>query len=702
MVQGIPYVHWKINSETSIYNDVDTNYLWATVVEANKGPTNTPILCASNADVLKLFGVDLSAYFAQGARYLVVVRAAAQTDENKLKNAWLDIKNSEDFTYTKVAQPYYVTEETYEFTSYPDANAAEQPYATGKVKLTGKTSGTYTQVEVITNTPEYPGNEFARRKLFIESSTQTGQLQPARLYESTESDELGEPIDVWVKINTHNASMNNGLKKYVQDGTEKVYVKAMENSSMYQECDENTGELKNNGRTYAQSQVTDEKIAEEITIPAETPLIHLECKFPGNYDIELVILENLIYKGYNITLTETGAGYVAINNANDLLTIVNKINNQNLSVKATLTPEGQEISDVIRSSPVMSTAPYSDVAIGQILAPAEGTKYVIKLQEIEHGSVFNEGSNGEWDDTANRINSSFAAEAHQKALDSLMTTRIAGVFCLYGEDDIQREYLLHGEHPSDAYKGTNSNLVCKWRYILLGANEFDRQDLYTLMAKPQSINNQYVLFLGQGLVDGDNILPPYMCTPYIAGLRAKLNYGESIFGGQSRKTIMPVNNDLKIAPLFQYEDDLEILPWEPLVYEQLNEAGVLTFTTDYGRLTLTDGVTTSQDYTQQSEEGVVNIIKYVQNGVQSLCTQYIGRNVNADLQAALEMNIKSFLETMTSSDQTLVDLPAENIKAYEVEVTMSSNSQVIGKIFVNLKITPVHALRQIEIEMTVQ
>ena len=115
MVQGIPYVHWKINSETSIYNDVDTNYLWATVVEATKGPVNTPILCASNADVLKLFGIDLSAYFAQGAKYLVVVRAAAETATNKLKNAWLDIKNSEDFEYTVVSQPYYVTQETYEF-----------------------------------------------------------------------------------------------------------------------------------------------------------------------------------------------------------------------------------------------------------------------------------------------------------------------------------------------------------------------------------------------------------------------------------------------------------------------------------------------------------------------------------------------------------------------------------------------------------
>ena len=50
----------------------------------------------------------------------------------------------------------------------------------------------------------------------------------------------------------------------------------------------------------------------------------------------------------------------------------------------------------------------------------------------------------------------------------------------------------------------------------------------------------------------DNHLLPFECTQYIAGLRSKLNYGESIFGGQGRKRIRGVG-DLDIAPLTSYD-----------------------------------------------------------------------------------------------------------------------------------------------------
>ena len=179
--------------------------------------------------------------------------------------------------------------------------------------------------------------------------------------------------------------------------------------------------------------------------------------------------------------------------------------------------------------------------------------------------------------------------------------------------------------------------------------------------------------------------------------RAKLNYDEAIFGGQGRKRIRGVG-DLEIAPLFSYDEEYN---WDPKTYIYLNESGVLTFTEDYGHISLTDGVTTVQTGYEEDEEGTMNILKYTQNGIYDICLPYIGRNINGDLEQSITMEIQSFLETMKNSDQSIID--TDEYSAYELNVSLGSRSnQLLGKIYIYLKITPVHALRQIEVEMTVQ
>ena len=144
---------------------------------------------------------------------------------------------------------------------------------------------------------------------------------------------------------------------------------------------------------------------------------------------------------------------------------------------------------------------------------------------------------------------------------------------------------------------------------------------------------------------------------------------------------------------------IKLLP----VYEALNETGVLTFTYDYGRLTLTDGVTTRQSIAEEDEEGVISILKYAQNAIYDVCISYIGRNITSDTQASLEMEISGVLEAMVNVDKSLINIDSEGLSAYEVDVVMNPRAtQLVGKIYVYLKITPVHALRQIECEMTVQ
>jgi hypothetical protein len=289
---------------------------------------------------------------------------------------------------------------------------------------------------------------------------------------------------------------------------------------------------------------------------------------------------------------------------------------------------------------------------------------------------------------------------------------------MYGEVDIQRAYVEHGIDSVEPEKGMNNNLTCKWRTIILGADKTDRDSKTSLAARAAALSDQYTLLLGQGLIDtgyhgeafnmttsekhhygiiDNHQLLPYECTQYIAGLRAKLNYDESIFGGQGRKRIRGIGN-LEIAPLFDYEEKYD---WDPKTYTYLNESGVLTFTEDYGHISLTDGVTTIQTGFEEDEEGVMNILKYAQNGIYDICLPYIGRNINGDLEQSITMEIQSFLENMKVNDQSIID--TDEYSAYELEVSLGSrNTQLLGRIYIYLKITPVHALRQIEVEMTVQ
>ena len=97
----------------------------------------------------------------------------------------------------------------------------------------------------------------------------------------------------------------------------------------------------------------------------------------------------------------------------------------------------------------------------------------------------------------------------------------------------------------------------------------------------------------------------------------------------------------------------------------------------------------------------MNILKYAQNAVYDVCLPYIGRNIDADIENSITTDIERVLEDMKSIDQTLVD--TDEYKAYTASVSLSSRrNQLLGRIYVYLTICPVHAVRQIEVEMTVQ
>ena len=650
MVQDKPYVHFKIINERNPVL-VNTNYLWATTVECNKGPINTPVLVQSAAEALNVFGVDMRGYFAQGAENLLIIRVAASSKTKIPSKASTTINAGADFEYRYVKAVNFMA---------PAEDPSDDPVDTG-----------------------------------IQKYTFTGKPQALNNDKTLSFDNDNNPIYVENEVTFDVIPKSASSYKYVKATSagqvdETDYYINKKGTQVQRTYDSTVGNI-----------VAAKTIATEI-IEEGTPLINIEAIYEGNYNINLVLYQNILYKGYNLTLSEENSGYITINNATDLLNIVNRINDRRLNVVARLTEKGKKVVNVTRTSPSIVQSDLSDAAVGQILVKDDNNpdeKYVIELAEIDDFYLTG-GSNGEWDDTNNRIPSQFQAKAHKEGLELLRAYRLSGIFCMYGEDTIQREYVLHGYDSTSPNKGMNNDETCKWRTILLGANEEDRDSAVALASKAIALNNQYILLLGQGLIENGKQLMPYECTQYIAGLRAALFYGDSIFGGQKRKEIKGVYDNLKIAPLLSYE---ESVVWQPDVYIELNEAGVLTFTEDYGRLTLTDGVTTRQDPHEEDEEAVMSILKYAQNAVYDVCVSYIGRNITADTQASLEMEISSVLNTMLSEDQTLIALSEEGISAYEVEVVMNPRSiQLLGKVQVYLKITPVHALRQIEVEMTVQ
>ena len=698
MVVGKPYIRFKINNDP-IENVLDYNHTWATTVETNKGPINTPILVSNASQAKNIFNVNVEPYFAQGAQSLIIVRVAAGNGNNA------------------------PTKGTFSFNTKGAINFAVAEQAVLK-KTVDNVKYKHELYYVTLNNDTY--------KAVIKYKDADGHIVPDMFVDSWSDD-------------------GKVITEDIKEGNEVVTPKA---------------------NIYDINKVKPLLVPKYYAIPAGSPLIKLESLYEGDYDITVSCGESLTMDEpgyYNIYITEPQFGTISIRNANDLSKIVSRINNANFNVIANLTDDGAIInsamhsdtpavdianinidgtstsfivSDVLKDSFIALSRSKTNVNDIQVLTTTEQNNiaddianantlnytpkatrdvlpYIINFTAVG-SQLLTGGNNGEWDAIKGRIPTAYQAEAHRAGLKSLQRIRLAGVFCMYGEEIIQREYVYHGINPREPEKGMNNNETCKWRTILLGANKTDRTDITSLKQKAKSLNNQYILFLGHGLIDTgmsgyastlstahqrklevgiDNIhyLLPYECTQYIAGLRAKLDYFESIFGGQGRKRIRSIGK-LDIAPLLSEEETYE---WNPNQITTLNESGVLTFTEEYGNITLTDGVTTIQTGNEEDEEGVMNILKYAENAIYDVCLPFIGRNINADLENSINMAVESVLASMRDDDQSLVD--TDEYSAYTVDISLGSRSnQLLGRIYIYLTITPVHALRQIEVEMTVQ
>lgn len=735
MVVSKPYIRFKVNNDPIELN-IDYNYTWATTVETNKGPVNTPVFISSAAQAYSIFNVDMRPFFAQNPKSLIMVRVAASSKTKEPAKGVYSFVSEKDIPvfFTSQAELKKTVTENDESIDY----IHKLYYAV--VETTSEQTTTQKYVPLIEHRNS-SGVLIPESYITVEAAADNGRL-PQSTEEAIAADEA-KPVA--------SASVIASVGK--EGGLTQVEYEAQYRQGLKDTI------------VYSADKVQPLLIPHKYTIEAGTALMTLTGDYEGDYGISISCSEALVGEGYTIVITEPTLGTLRVQNGYDLQKIANRINDKKYNVTAKLTKEGQLITAAMHgyAKPITThnvtigegddavTLPLitshiaedsfialsknkttnainyitqqevdaiaADIKNQTNLATVEAIDYAINLASAGQQSLVG-GSNGEWDEKAGRIPKEYQANAHAEGLKLLQRIRLAGVFCMYGEDAIQRAYVEHGINSKEPEKGMNNNETCKWRTIILGANENDRTDISSLAARAAALNNQYILLLGQGLIDtgfngvaskmtiaerkvlglvNEHQLLPYECTQYIAGLRSKLDYGESIFGGQGRKRIRAVGN-LDIAPLLDYETSYT---WEPNNYTFLNESGVLTFTEEYGNITLTDGVTTIQRGTEEDEEGVMNILKYAENAIYDAVLPFIGRNINADLELSINMAVENVLSKMKDTDQTLID--TDKYSAYSVNISLGSRqNQLLGRIYIYLAITPVHALRQIEVEMTVQ
>ena len=211
--------------------------------------------------------------------------------------------------------------------------------------------------------------------------------------------------------------------------------------------------------------------------------------------------------------------------------------------------------------------------------------------------------------------------------------------------------------------------------------------------------------IGQGVVFEEegtkyNLLPNEAVQLY-TGLRSALNYGQAIYGGNSRKVLTGVRDTLPLVT------DGSIITRQDV--ETVNEAGLCTFKKEYKEITFLEGVTTAQDNPVLSHESVMSIVNYVLKRLVKVAKPFQGENVTEDLKASLINALSTELQNIVDTDNTLIALPDYSIPPYAVDVqaTVMAGFNEAGEYIrethylVTVKIVPVGALRSITLSVVV-
>lgn len=290
--------------------------------------------------------------------------------------------------------------------------------------------------------------------------------------------------------------------------------------------------------------------------------------------------------------------------------------------------------------------------------------------------------------------------AYRKAFEKMKGVDLIGIATLSRSEVVQNELIEHINEVNDPE-------VAQLRFGITGFLEYPEEgenttiDIDTIAEKPVFIDNEMIIYIGQGVIfekDGiQKTLYPYEAVQLYTGLRSALGYSEAIFGGESKKVLKGVKDVLPLTT------DGTIIVKEDR--EQLNESGVVTFKKEYDEVTFLEGLTTIQDHDVLSYESIMSIAVYVTKRLIRIAKPYQGQPLNEDLKATLTQALSTELQNITDTDKTLIAIDEYNIPPYDVEVksaamiAFNDANEVVreSKIIITCKIVPVGALRDIDL-----
>lgn len=291
--------------------------------------------------------------------------------------------------------------------------------------------------------------------------------------------------------------------------------------------------------------------------------------------------------------------------------------------------------------------------------------------------------------------------SYREAFDKTSYVDVIGVAALSDSKVVRNVLVEHINYMADPE-------VHSFRFGITSVLPADSIDginsIDSLKAVAEFINSEWIICIGQGVMfqkenEPAYELPPYQAIQLYTGIRSSLGYSEAIFGGEQKKVLRGVVDTLPLV-----NDGTTIIKDDII---ELNEAGICTFKKEYDEITFVEGVTTIQDEDVLSYENMMSIIAYVIKRLVRIAKPYQGQRLTEDLKTTLQTALSSELQTITSSDGTLMALEDFNIPPYDVQVYSAGKTKFDetnhlvreSKIIIQCRIVPVGALRDIDLHV---
>lgn len=475
-------------------------------------------------------------------------------------------------------------------------------------------------------------------------------------------------------------------------------------------------------------------------------VIKVTATTPGTAGHQVSIIKSpTSTTAYNLTVTIEGVGSKKYQNISSLENVVKKINSKFADyIVAELLFDERDALSLAEGESLVKNADgtYSKKAETEAsdVVVCVGPFHPGRLQQNTTGGIVNNtltgGSNGKLRKTNGEISNveipatgiedvpasatgtgnedpnidTTLVYSYREAFEILRDKDVLGVATLSNSEVVQNELV---EYINDVIDPE----VYRYRMGVTGllnypgvdskgrVNSSDVISINELTSAAAHIDNPFVVMIGQGLVFEEeghkyNLLPHEAVQLY-TGLRSALAYGESIYGGNSKKVLIGVKDTLPLVT-----DGSDIIKED---IESINESGLMTFKKEYEEITFLEGVTTAQDSPVLSHESVVMIVLNVLKRLIRVSKPYQGETVTEDLKSSLINALNNELKNITDTDKTLIALEEYNIPPYAVDVqtTVMAGFNEAGDYIrethylVTVKIVPVGTLRSITLSVMV-